>query len=630
METRPEALVKHADGDGAWLVALRAPGSAAPDQGHGVKLETFSDWAPSASARPSYRVIFDGVLYNRDELRGQLSELLSIDATDADLVGHAYRRWGEDAIARLKGIFALVIVDLARDLILCARDALGIHPLFYAEIEEMLLLSPSIETLLGHAGVSAEVNRACLVDRLTRRWLAGDETYFTQVRRVPPGHVLRLGGHHGRHTYRYWNPVPADGSMQWIPDDDAQERFEALLEQAVARCLAPGRAGIFMSGGLDSSALAMIATDLCRRQGTDVPWALSLLFSEPDGQEAAVQNGVAMGLGLPSKQMPIVNAAGPGGTLAAALEMTQTMPAPLALIWRPALQRLAVHGREHGCRVILTGDGADEWLWENPILAADFLQSLDLEGLYRLWHMYAHSYHFSRRHAFRIVQWHAKHPLRDLALTVAARAGAGRLVRRHWHSKALKVAASPPWVAPDPSLRVQVAERLEAAYVRDETARGRDTYYGRDTRSRLDSADKWFREEETFVVGRRMGTPVREPFWDPDLIELLVRVRPQARRVGGLAKGLVRRPLARRFPGLGFEAQRKSNLGEAFLSMLSAEAGFARQVVGKLKALVDLGVIDGEQVRVLLDDALAGRGHRTQVSWAWEILNLETWVRSRG
>jgi asparagine synthetase B (glutamine-hydrolysing) len=622
--------VKHAEGDGSWLAALRAAGSAGADGCRALELETLPDWAPSASAGPSYRVIFDGVLYNRDELRTQFSELVSPEPTDADLVGHAYRRWGEDAIARLKGIFALVIVDLALDLRLCARDPLGIHPLFYAEVEGTLLLSPSIDTLLAQAGVSAELNRACLVARLTRRWLAGDETYFTHVRRVPPGHIVRLSGHNDRRAYRYWNPVPADGSIQWIPDDDAQERFEALLEQAVARCLAPGRPGIFMSGGLDSSTLAMVATELCRRQGADVPWALSLLFSEPGGQEAVVQHGVAMNLGLPHQQLQIENAAGRGGTLASALEMTRSMPAPLTLIWRPALQRLAIHGREQGCRVILAGDGADEWLWENPILAADLLRSLDFGGLYRLWYTYAHSYHFSRWHAFRIVRWHAKRLLRDVGYSVAARAGAGRLVRRHLRSKALQVADSPPWVAPDPKLRAQVAERLEAAYVRDETDRGRDTYYSRDTRSRLDSADKWFREEETFLVGRRMGTPVREPFWDPDLIELLVRVRPQARSAGGLAKALVRRPLARRFPELGFEAQRKSNLGEAFLSVLCAEAGFASQAVGELKALVGLGVIDGAQVRAVLDDALAGRSDRTQVSWAWEVLNLETWTRSRG
>src|SRR5262245_31936303 len=126
-----------------------------------------------------------------------------------------------------------------------------------------------------------------------------------------------------------------------------------------------------------------------------------------------------------------------------------------------------------------------------------------------------------------------------------------------------------------------------------------------------------------------MGTPIREPFWDPDLIELLVRVRPRARSAGGLAKALVRRPLARRFPRLGFEAQRKSNLGEAFLSVLAAQAGPARQAMGKLETLAGLGVIDGEQVRVLLDDALAGRSDRTQMAWAWEILNLEAWTRSR-
>ena len=114
-------------------------------------------------------------------------------------------------------------------------------------------------------------------------------------------------------------------------------------------------------------------------------------------------------------------------------------------------------------------------------------------------------------------------------------------------------------MAPDPTLRAQVVERLEASYAEMRSDPGTDGYYLRDTRSRLESADKWFREEETFLVGQRQGMPVREPFWDPDLIEFLVRVRPRARSAGGLAKALVRRPLAGRFPGLGFESQRKSN-----------------------------------------------------------------------
>ena len=144
-----------------------------------------------------------------------------------------------------------------------------------------------------------------------------------------------------------------------------------------------------------------------------------------------------------------------------------------------------------------------------------------------------------------------------------------------------------------------------------------DSYYLRDTRARLESADKWFREEETFLVGRRTGVPVREPFWDPDLIELLVRVRPNARSANGLAKALVRCPLARRFPGLGFERQRKSNLGIAAMWVLETQAAAAFQAMGGFPTLADLGVIDPEQVRVLLDDALAGRSRRERVGWAW-------------
>jgi asparagine synthase (glutamine-hydrolysing) len=614
----------------AWLAAFSGrestPGLLA---GELTLLAAPCDGMPGLTGSSSCQIFFDGMLYNRDELRAHFAADLSGEPTDAELVSQAYCRWGEEAIGRLKGIFSLLIADRARGL-LCARDPLGIRPLFYAEVPGALLLSPSIEVLLAHAGVSSQLNRACLVDRLTRRWPAGDETYFTQVRRVPPGHLMWVGGGLGRRVHRYWNPVPADGPVAWIPDHEAQERFEALLGQAVARCLSGGRAGIYLSGGLDSTIVAMLVADRCRGQGWAPPWALSLVFPETGREEAAVQRGVATELGLPHVQFPFEDAVGPEGTLAAALDLTRTMPAPLALIWRPALERLTLRGREHGCRVILAGDGADEWLWENPIIAADLLGRLDLAGLHRLWRIYARSYHFSRRAAFRLVMWRygVKQLLPDVYHAAAMGLGARRLIEQRWRTAAWRAAASPAWVAPDPTLRAQVAERLEAAYVREAAGRKLGSHYLRDTRLRLDSADKWFREEETFLVGQRMGIPIREPFWDPDLIGLLVRVRPLARSAGGLAKALVRRPLSRRFPRLGFDRQRKSNLGAAFLSVLSTQAGPARQAMGGFPVLADLGVIDGERVRVLLDDALAGRSHRDRLGWAWEFLNLEAWTRA--
>jgi len=345
-------------GSAAWLAAFREQESVPGRAGQGLDLLVAPpDWHPSVAETPSCRVIFDGVLYDQDALREQFAEHLPREPTCADLVGQAYGRWGEDTIARLKGVFALIIADRSRDLLLCARDPLGIRPLFYAVVNRALLLSPSIETLLGQAGLSSELNRACLVDHLTKRWPANDETYFTRVRRVPPGHVMRVVGH-DRRLYRYWSPVPADGLIEWIPDDEVQERFEALLGRAVARCLAPGPAGVYTSGGLDSSTLAMVATDLSCAQGSAPPCALSLVFSETDLDEAALQRGLAAELGLSQVQLPFEHAVGPEGTLGAALEMTLMVEnrSPTAFVFQEALhtylhvgdaEAASVHGRVH-------------------------------------------------------------------------------------------------------------------------------------------------------------------------------------------------------------------------------------------------------------------------------------------
>jgi asparagine synthetase B (glutamine-hydrolysing) len=605
--------------DAAWLAAF----------GPGLELiGAPAHWAPSIIESPSGRIIFDGVLHNQVELRRALGAHDQGGSSDAELVGEAYRAWGEAAVRRLRGVFALIIADTAREDLLCARDPAGVHPLFYVEVGRRILLSPSVAILLAEEGVSTELNRATLVARLTRRWLAPEETYFSSVRRVPAGHVVQVG-RDGRRVYRYWTPVPVDRPIEWIPDDEAPERFEAALSQSIARILALGPGGLYMSGGLDSSMLAMISADLCRRRGWPAPLGLSLLFSLSDLDEARVQRGVATQLALPQIQLPFDEAAGPRGTFAAALEMTRTLPAPLALIWRPALMRLALDGRERGCRVILAGDGGDEWLWDNPIQAADLLRALDVPGLYRLWRIYARSYHFSPSEAFRIVMWRCalKPVIPQVWRRAALAAGARRLVLRRGRVNAIRTAASPSWVAPDPTLRAQVAERLEESYARRATAPRTESFYLRDTRSRLDAPEKWFRDEETFLIGRRTGVSVREPFWDPDLIELLVRVRPQARSARGLAKALVRRPLARRFPGLGFEHQRKSWLGRALLSVLTTQTAAAREIVGPLRALEDLGVVDGRQLGALLDESLAGNGPAWQLVWAWEVFNLEEWAR---
>ena len=195
------------DTDSAWLAAYGRRGLEL--------LDAPLHWTPTVIERPSCRIVFDGVLHNRAELRAELGDRLPGEPTDADLVGLAYDAWGDDALRRLRGAFALLLADAAQDVLLCVRDPAGVHPLFFAEVGPRILLSPSLQTLLAHADVSTELNRATLVARLTRRWLTHDETYFTRIRRVLPGHIMRVRGNE-RRAYRYWNPVPLDGAIDWI------------------------------------------------------------------------------------------------------------------------------------------------------------------------------------------------------------------------------------------------------------------------------------------------------------------------------------------------------------------------------------------------------------------------------
>jgi hypothetical protein len=124
-------------------------------------------------------------------------------------------------------------------------------------------------------------------------------------------------------------------------------------------------------------------------------------------------------------------------------------------------------------------------------------------------------------------------------------------------------------------------------------------------------------------VGRRTGVPVREPFWDPDLIDLLVRVRPQARSTDGLAKALVRRPPHDAFPGLGSRVSARAGW-----AVPSSPSSRARRPPPAKPWAPCATWWDDRQLATVTEDALAGRASRWQLGWAWEALNLEVWARA--
>jgi asparagine synthetase B (glutamine-hydrolysing) len=437
-------------------------------------------------------------------------------------------------------------------------------------------------------------------------------------------------------TERYWYPTPSDEACPWLTEAEAGE-FESLMVQAVRRCQGPGRTGIFLSGGIDSVTVAALTVAAAQRDGRPLPLAASLGFPHPDCNEEELQRSVAAQLGMPQILLPFRDAVGGRGLLSAAMEMSGHWQAPLQNVWNPAYFRLALQAKSEGCDTILTGSGGDEWLGVDPILAADLIRRGDLIGLFSLLETYRRSFRLPLGPLARNVLWsngfrpvmrsawqHSR--LRGASHSMARRAFPQAYEARRQQQRQLALAETPGWVAPDPALRRELDERWERRRARPQPSAG--AFYLRGAREFLDHPLTSMEFEEAYENGRRLGLRIRHPFWDPDLVQLLYRMPPQLLQQGGRSKGLVRGMLSRRFPGLGFEKQKKVVSLEFFRGLMLEEGAQVWKQIGGTSTLGDLGIVDAKQVDAEITQVLAGRD-AAQSYRIWDFVAAEKWARPR-
>ena len=184
---------------GTWLATLRKGGterfevSSGPGSSHSV------------TSDGELTVLFDGLLHTRREW---LHEFSLPTASDASLVLHAYLRWGEGVLERVKGLFALIVWDGGKDLLLCARDPHGMHPCFYADDAGDLFLSASAQALARHPRIPGTVDRVAIADHLCHRWPKLESTYF-DARSAPPGWLCPTRPRRKAHRRPLLGPDPS-------------------------------------------------------------------------------------------------------------------------------------------------------------------------------------------------------------------------------------------------------------------------------------------------------------------------------------------------------------------------------------------------------------------------------------
>jgi asparagine synthetase B (glutamine-hydrolysing) len=533
---------------------------------------------------------------------------------DEDRVLSAYLRQGTALFPRLRGRFVFVLLDRRDGVSYVLRDPMGAHPLFYSVAGAMLHVSPSAETVARRDGQKPELNRVTAAAFILRTALDGEETFFIGVRRLLQGHMIEARGDRIQ-IRRYWLPQTGEASPYRV------DRFHAVLHQAVDR-LVDGRAGVFLSGGLDSALVAAVLADLARSRGLPPPLALSLAFRGTDADEEPMQREVASRLGLePLLQTP-AELVGPGGLLEAAVGLASSSTSRPPELLRPAYDELARLGTSRGCTTILGGSGGDEWLLPPPAYAADRVLSFDplaVTQLCRAWAGYWPG--VQPLSAMRGVLWRSglRSAARSLLFSVVGRFAPALPMRIR---RARAEQRIQPWIAPDEDLR----RRLLAAILTQTTPDPPGAAVDAQKRVLLDSGNLSIAQELAFELQARAGAASLSPLLDPDVVELLYRLPPRQLIAGGRAKAPARDVLSRYLADLANSWPRTVYANSLWAETIRTEGSRAWSASGGASLVAELGLVDSERLEAILTGA-AGPISPSARTAAWRALSLDSWLR---
>ena len=244
---------------------------------------------PMGNEAGDVMVAFNGEIYNFATLRNELMLLGHHFATRADteIIPHAFEQWGGSAVERLRGMFAFALWEAKPQRLTLVRDRLGIKPLYYAVVDQLLLFSSEIKAILAVDRIEPRVDPVALHDYLSLLGPLAPQTLFSTVRALEPGTLLTVADGHLR-MRRYWEP-------RWQNEDridvhQAEELLEERLQDVLRdQVVADVPVGAFLSGGIDSSLLVSFLAG----SGRNALETFTVGFDERDYDESSFAQQVA-------------------------------------------------------------------------------------------------------------------------------------------------------------------------------------------------------------------------------------------------------------------------------------------------------------------------------------------------
>lgn len=549
-------------------------------------------------------ITFNGEIFNFRDLRRELMGKGHAfhSHTDTEVILHAYAEWGEECLSRFNGMFAFALWDSREKSLWLARDRLGVKPLFFALDDHSLVFASEIKAVLRHPQVKRELDVQALAYYLALNYLPIPFTLFQSVRQLMPGTHMRLhaDGRVVTKTYWEWQPDPTPMS-----EAEALQGFSDRFGDAVnLRMLADVPVGCFLSGGVDSSAIAWAAS----RDQSQVK-TFSVGFADARFDERPRARRIADHLGSEHFDTDITD------------RHSELLP---KLAWHAeeptadssmlGVYQLSAMARKKVV-VALSGDGADEILAGYPTYPAFFLHGLARHVPNPLRQWAAKGVSTLLPETGGKVAWDekARRFLASLDIDSSRVPGAWRLI----HDASTRERLLAP-LAGNPNAKADALDLFGDLYSSIATTDPLARLLAVDTRLYLPS-DMLVKADR---MGMAHGLEIRTPFLDYRLVEWLGQVPSHFKLRRGKGKWLLRRFLRGKLPN-GMEAGPKRGFNMPMSQWLR---GDMKSFVGdhlNETALKPLGFIDGTAVAQRVQEHLSGQ--RDHSHSLWGLLSLKLW-----
>ncbi|HYA61794.1 MAG TPA: asparagine synthase (glutamine-hydrolyzing) [Candidatus Sulfotelmatobacter sp.] len=360
---RATQSLAHRGPDDSGTVLLRDSASGPVEIGLGNRRLAILDLStlahqPMHDVETGNWIVYNGEIYNFRNVCGELEQAGTafVSHSDTEVLLKAYARWGEQCLVKFRGMFALAIWDARRHCLFMARDPMGIKPLYYVQSGSYFVFASEVRTLLGTGLIPRRMDHAGLINFLTFGSAYDPLTLIEGVRALPAGHTLIWEGGKVRQS-PYWDLVDENPETRNLRESvaasdeiSAVQKLQPVLEEAVRlQLVSDVPVGLFLSGGIDSSALVSILS-----RGGVTPSTFSIVFREAEFSEAQHSRAVARKFHTDHHEISVSQA-----------DALAAIPDALRAMDLPTMDGVNTYfvsreARRAGVKVALSGLGGDE------------------------------------------------------------------------------------------------------------------------------------------------------------------------------------------------------------------------------------------------------------------------------